>query len=272
MLELIFFIFGLIIGSFANVVIFRLIKEKSILGRSVCQYCLRQLAWYENIPLVSFIVLRGKCLTCRKKISWQYPAVELASGILWMVGYLVIAKPEAVAISEIASSRLISGLAMTPVEWTSVIIFGIFSTILLILFVFDLRWYILPDIITIPGIFIALLINLIVGKDWLQLVISAAVGAVWFLLQYVLSRGKWVGSGDIRLGALLGAMLGSWQGLLVTFLLAYIVGSLVAIVLVALKKKQWQSQLPFGTFLAVAGVITLLWGWQLWDWYLALVW
>ncbi len=248
MWEIIFLLLGLIVGSFANVVIFRLIKQKNILGRSVCHRCLKQLNWYENIPVLSFIFLRGKCLGCRQKISWQYPLVELASGILWLVAWLVFT------------------------DLVPALVFGVFSTILLILFVFDLRWYILPDLITIPGIILALLLNLLLGQDWLWLVGAGAIGAAWFLLQYVLSHGKWVGSGDIRLGALMGVMLASWQGLLVALLLAYLAGSVVAVVLVALKKKEWQSQIPFGTFLTVATIITLGWGGQLWDWYLGLVW
>ncbi|MFH1112196.1 MAG: prepilin peptidase [Patescibacteria group bacterium] len=275
-LSVFFFLFGLILGSFFNVIILRLVREKNILGRSRCLDCGIQLKWYDNIPLLSFIFLKGKCRYCARPISWQYPLVELASGLLWLVGYLVIARSvsdEAIlTFGQGITSPVFGWAAMTPEQWLAVMTFGIFSSILLILFVFDLRWYILPDIITIPAIVVALIINLMLGKDWLWLIISAVAGAVWFLLQYVLSRGKWVGSGDIRLGALIGAMLGSWQGLLIALFLAYLSGSVVAMVLVAIKKKGWKSQLPFGAFLTIATVITLLWGTQLWDWYLGLLW
>ncbi|MFH1867264.1 MAG: prepilin peptidase [Patescibacteria group bacterium] len=272
-----FFLFGLALGSFINVVILRLAEGKSIRGRSRCPKCSRQLLWYENIPLLSFIFLRGKCRSCHSAISWQYPLVELASGILWLMSYLVIAshaggRGEAILYSGQGIASSLSLLAMTQAEWLGVITFGVFSSFLLILFVFDFRWYILPDAITIPAIIVALVLNLILGKDWPWLLGATALGALWFGLQYFVSRGKWVGSGDIRLGALMGAMLASWHGLLLTLMLSYIVGSLVAVVLLLLKKKGWKSELPFGAFLTAATTVTLLWGEVIWDWYLGLLW
>jgi len=282
-LAIIFFLLGLALGSFFNVVILRLVAEQSISGRSHCPHCGTQLKWYDNIPLLSFIWLRGRCHYCHKHISWQYPLVELAAGLLWLVGYLVIASgSEALSYSSqgIASSSTWlglamtwgGGLAMTPAGWLAVITFGIFASFLLILFVFDLRWYILPDVITLSGLVAALALNFYLGKDWRWLVGATILGAAWFGFQYAVSRGKWVGSGDIRLGALIGAMLASWQGLVMALFGAYLLGSVVAIPLLVLKKKGLKSELPFGTFLTLTTLTALLWGDQIWQWYILLLW
>ncbi len=275
-MSIFFFLLGLIIGSFLNVVILRLKDGKSLFGRSVCPACGKIISWYDNIPLLSFILLGGKCRACKTKISWQYPIVELASGFLWLLGYCyVMAGPGAVVIFNstkgIASSRLISGLAMTADQWLGVITLGIFFSILLALFVFDCRWYILPDQITLLGIVIALLANILWGHSWQNILLAMLIGATWFGWQYLISHGRWVGSGDIRLGALMGAMLAGWQGLLVALFLAYLAGAVVAVVLLLLGKKTWGERLPFGTFLTVTTIISLIYGEVIWGWYFTLL-
>jgi prepilin signal peptidase PulO-like enzyme (type II secretory pathway) len=276
MIELFIFIFGLCIGSFLNVVILRIKDGKSLRGRSQCPACGQQLRWYHNIPIFSFLFLHGRCAFCKAKISWQYPLVELVSGFLWLIGYWhVIANPDfyqGEAISKMATGIASLALAMTLVPWLQVLTFGVFASFLLVLFVFDLRWYILPDEITLPAIAVALALNLILGKNWQALLLATALGAVWFGAQYLISRGKWVGDGDIRLGALIGVMMASWQGLLVVFFIAYILGSLVGVGLILARRRNMSSQLPFGTFLAVAAIIGLLWGQNLWDWYWGILW
>ncbi len=251
------FIFGLIVGSFLNVVILRLKNgERFNAARSYCPHCRGQLAWYDNMPVVSFLALRGHCRYCRKPISWQYPLVELACGLLWLGAYLKFGAP-----------ALLAGTSFLPA-----LTFGLFGSVLLTLFVFDFRWYILPDEVTLPGLGLALLFNILAGYDWHLLVVLAAVGSAWFWIQHAISRGRWVGAGDIRLGAMVGAMVGSWPGLLVAFMLTYLGGSLVGLGLLATGRKHWQSQLPLGTFMTVATVITLLWGLPLWQWYLGFLW
>lgn len=252
-----FFVFGLLWGSFLNVVILRLKAGQAITGRSQCPHCKRQLKWYENVPVVSFVVLGGKCRTCRQLISWQYPLVELVCGILWLVGALYW--------PTLASSGTLQ-------LWPAVV-FGLFASILLTLFVFDARWYILPDEITVSGIVLALLLNgFVLGVGWWPMVVASALGTAWFGWQYAVSRGKWVGSGDIRLGALMGAMLGSWQSLLVALVLAYCLGSAAAVYLLVRKQKGWGSQFPFGTVLTISTCGSLLWGSAIWHWYMGLVW
>lgn len=143
-------------------------------------------------------------------------------------------------------------------------------TILLGIFVFDLRYSLIPDQFSLPGIAIILVINWWLGLELDLLLLAVLVGFGFFFLQYAVSKGQWVGSGDIRLGALMGAAL-SWPLILVALFLAYLVGSVWAVVLIWLGKKGWKSQLPFGTFLAASTVFTLYWGEPLLKWYLSLI-
>ncbi len=273
---LLIFIFGLCLGSFLNVLILRLKDDKSILGRSQCPKCLRQLKWFENIPLLSFIFLRAKCASCNQPISWQYPLVEFTSGVLWVTSYFVIAsqaKQSLVLATEIATSSASSVLlAMTQNDWLAMFTFGVFVTILLILFVFDFRWYILPDQITIPAIVITIILQLLLGVSIINLLIAGLSGAAWFGAQYFVSKGKWVGDGDIRLGALIGLMLGTWQLLLTTFFIAYIGGAIIAVILLLLGKVKRGAKLPMGAFLTTATIIGLMYGKIIWEWYIGLIW
>lgn len=259
MVAVLLFIFGVCVGSFINVVVLRLRGGESLTGRSRCLSCLRQLKWYHNLPLVSFGALRGRCAYCFKPISWQYPLVELASGLLWTFGYLWFVPATTI-------------LLPTPYSLLTVLMFGVFASLWLALFVYDVRWYELPDELTLPGIAVALAFNVVLGHQLAPLVLGTLVGAAFFGMQYLVSRGKWVGDGDIRAGALAGAMVGTVPMLGLTLLIAYVGGSVVGVTLLALRRKGWKSQLPFGAFLAPATLVTLLWGTALLHWYLGLLW
>jgi len=244
MMEIIVFIFGAAIGSFINVVVYRLEQEKSfIFGRSACPRCQKKIAWYDNIPLLSFAILRGRCRHCRQPIAWQYPAVEFAAGaiFLWLF-FLFGVNAQAVALA-------------------------VFSGFLLAIFVYDLKHLQIPDAISLPAMAVALFVNLYLGLGLINLLLGAAVGAGFFALQYFVSRGRWVGDGDIRLGALMGLMLG-YKYLLVALFLAYIIGSVFAILVLAAKKFKMSSPVPFGPFLALGTLITFLYGAQILAWYL----
>lgn len=179
--------------------------------------------------------------------------------MLWLVG---AARWPVVVQGEVSSANL-----------AAVLVFGIMASILLALFVFDARWYVLPDELTLTGIVVALLLNgLVLGLAWQQMVLAGALGAAWFGGQYLVSKGRWVGSGDIRFGALMGVMLGSWQGLLLAFVLAYVIGGVIGMYLIVRGKSGLKSQFPFGTALAAATVLVLLSGAGLWQWYLGLLW
>jgi prepilin signal peptidase PulO-like enzyme (type II secretory pathway) len=253
---LLIFIFGLIIGSFLNVVIFRLRNTKPIVkSRSCCQHCSQKLKWYELIPLFSFIIQLGRCRTCQQRISWQYSLVELVTGLLFVLSYLQFTTFNLLLVRDF-------------------FVIGV----LVVIFVYDLRWQLIPDKVTLPAIGVVILINLIVvlisdGSlvNWLvNLLIAIVVGGGFFLLQFVVSKGHWIGGGDIRLGVLMGVVLG-WPLVAWALMIAYVLGAVVATSLVLSKQKTWSSQVPFGTFLTVATFISLYWGDNIVAWYINLV-
>ena len=252
------FILGLVVGSFLNVVILRLKNgEKIINSRSHCPHCDQILAAKDLIPLVSFLITRGRCRYCRHKISWQYPLVEFFTGWLFLL----------------ATYNLFGVLGPAMAMYSSELFWRwirdlFFVAVLVIIFVYDLRWYLILDKVTWPAIIVALAFNWWLGFNLKNLLLAAAVGLVFFGLQLVVSRGQWIGGGDLRLGVLMGAMLG-WPAIIVALFFAYILGAGVAIILVALKKKQFRSAVPFGTFLSLGTLITILWGNQIISWYLS---
>lgn len=254
LIALIFFIFlfGLIIGSFLNMAIWRLHSQESFLGRSRCTICKKMIHWHDNIPIVSYLWLCGKCRFCRKKIAIQYPLVELAAGILFVLAYLQL-----------------SVICHAPFA-IELIRLWFFIAVLIVIFVYDLRWYLILDKITVPAMMVAFVLNLWLGLSWSNLLLSGIIGGGFFLLQYVVSRGRWIGGGDIRLGALMGLMLG-YPLILIALMLAYMLGGAVAIPLLISGRRQFGDKLPFGTFLALATVITLLYGERILNWYLTLM-
>ncbi len=241
-MNLIFLILlALALGSFANCLIWRMYVNKSIKGRSICPQCKRQLAWYDNIPLLSFIFLRGTCRYCHKKISWQYFLVEFFMALLFVLAW------------QIAQDNIFLLIKLC---------LAIF--LLSIIFVFDLKYYLIPInllLIISPIIYI---FNILDTSIWWQVLIFSVSLTIFFLLQYIITRKKGIGEGDIWLGASLGLMFSSWTELFVLILVSYLLGSLVGIVLMILRKKQWQSKLPLGVFLSIGAVTSLFWSDYLW--------
>lgn len=242
------FVFGLMIGSFLNCLIWRLHKNESIMGRSYCPKCKKQIAWYDNVPVFSFLFLGGKCRHCHKKISWQYPLVELVTGILFLMAFW-------------QNDQLIGAQVLR--DWFII-------SVMMIVFIYDLRWYLILDVITLPASAIILVVNLMLGFSWLNLLISGIIGGSFFLLQFIVSRGKWIGGGDIRLGFLMGIILG-WPNVLLAIFLAYFIGSIIGVGLKIWGGRKWDSKVPLGTFLSIATIITLFWGEQIMGWYLNLI-
>lgn len=238
------FVLGACVGSFINVVVIRLAAGEKLTGRSYCRQCGRQLAWQDNIPLWSFLRLRGRCAYCGSRISWQYPLVELASSVMFVIGVIL----------------------MPPADWRWLVTYFILSFYALVLFVFDVRFKVLPDIITLSGIVILFGLNLWRGQPWSDLLLAAIVGAGFFGLQYVISRGRWIGAGDIRLGALMGVSLG-WPAMLIALVLAYWLGALVGLSLILVKGYKLKSELPFGAFLTVSMIIVFWWSERMIEWY-----
>ncbi len=252
LLSLIFvFILGLILGSFLNCLIWRLYKEESMGGRSYCPNCHHTIAWYDNIPLLSFIFLGGRCRSCRQAISWQYPLVELATAILFV---LVWQKDILVPNFSLLILR----------DWLLVIT-------LIIVFVYDSRWQLIPMLVIWPMSAVMLILNIALGLSWTSLLLFAALGAGFFLLQFLLTKGRGLGEGDIWLGLLLGLSFPSASQLILILLLSYSSGAIISLFLLASRQKKWKSAIALGPFLAVGAIITLIWGEGLISWYLALL-
>ncbi len=279
MIILFAFLLGLIIGSFLNCLIYRMHAHKDMGGRSFCPHCRHQIAWYDNIPLLSFVILRGHCRHCRKKISWQYPIVELITGFLFVLAYTSAAGIWPEAAVNIFSNTSMFGLRFTIPDLQFPIYDSRFSVLLLrnwfivavmiVIFIYDLKWYLILDKVTVPAMIVIFGLNLLLGYNLWNLLFSGIIGGSFFLFQFLVSRGKWIGGGDIRLGVLIGLTLG-WPMVLAAIFVAYLIGSFAALVLVIFRKKRWGSMVPLGIFLSTATVIILFFGGNLINWYFSL--
>ncbi|MFA5155075.1 MAG: prepilin peptidase [Patescibacteria group bacterium] len=241
------FILGLITGSFLNCLIWRLYRRESLRGRSYCPHCRRAIAWYDNIPVLSFFILRGRCRSCRQNISWQYPLVELATAILFVLTCRL----------ELANPQLALALSR---DWLLVIA-------LLVVFVYDLRWQLIPLDFLAPAGVAVFLLNLLLGAPLLLLLTCAALGAAFFLVQYILTGRRGVGEGDIWLGAFLGLAFPAISRLFLIMVASYTLGASISLILLVSRRKQWQSRIALGPFLAAGAIITLIWGEAIIAWY-----
>jgi leader peptidase (prepilin peptidase) / N-methyltransferase len=238
-------VFGLLVGSFLNVVIARVPEGRSVWApRSACPRCGAPIGWYDNIPIASFIVLRGRCRGCRAGIPWRYPIVEAATGSAFALAYVLLG-PTAEFL--VAAALLGALIAITAI---------------------DLQHQIIPDVITLPGIAVGIVANSLLpeGVGWLHSLIGVAVGGGLFFVIIILSGGG-MGGGDMKLGAMLGAFLG-WKLGLLALLLGVLAGGAVAVALLLFGRKGRKEAIPFGPYLALGGAIALLWGDQVLTWYL----
>ena len=246
---------GLVIGSFLNVVIGRLRSgETGWRSRSRCPECHAVLRPSELVPLFSFLALRGRCRSCSKSISWQYPMVEFSTMALFLSAFWLRGGDAGV---------LSGGLLLMVRDW-------IFIAALTIIFVVDLRDMVVFDSVTLPMIAIAFLFNLAAGADPLNLFLAALAGAGFFLFQYVVSAGRWIGGGDIRIGGMMGMMLG-FPGVILALFGSYVIGALFALGLLAAGKARWSGQMAFGTFLSVGTVLALFFGQGIMAWYASML-
>jgi len=258
------FLFGLVIGSFLNCLIWRLHKEEGMWNRSYCPLCQKQIAWYDNIPVLSFILLGGKCRNCKRSISWQYPIVELITGVLFVLTVISNLKfviwSDFIILDPITNYKLLITIVR---DWFII-------AAMIVIFIYDLRWNLILDRVTLPACLIVFILNLALGVSWLNLVVSAAIGGGFFLIQFLISRGKWIGGGDIRLGLLMGFSLGQPSHLILAIIVAYFIGSVIGLSLIISQKKKWNSEIPLGVFLSSATVLTVFWGDKIVNWYLGL--
>ncbi len=259
----VYFFLGTILGSFLNAVFYRLPRGMSAgWERSICPHCGHVLQWYDLIPLASFIWLRGRCRYCGHPIGLVYPVVELVmGGLLWLVWYVFVKSKKVIHPVPTDLSELLFVVGVIVLLW-----------VLVFIFLYDLKYYLILDKVVLPAILVAFVWQLSQDFSWDNLeriLIGALVGGGFFALQFIVSQGKWIGGGDIRLGVLLGVMLG-WPLVVLALVLAYFLGSVVAVGLLVTGKKKWGGQVPFGTFLAIAAIISLFFGNDIWQWYWSL--
>lgn len=240
-----FFILGTIIGSFLNVCTYRLPKKESLLfPSSHCPHCCAPIKFYDNIPLLSFLILKGRCRQCKTKISWRYFSIELLNGLFYLFLYLKFG----------LSFKLAAYLVLT-------------SSLIVVTFI-DFDHKIVPDKITLPGIILGLIFSFFTPITFIDSLLGTIISGGLFYLIAAISRGG-MGGGDIKLVAMIGAFLGIQKILLTIFVSAFI-GSIVGITLMILKKKKRKDALPFGPFLALGAMISIFWGTQIINWYLGL--
>ena len=260
--KILIFITGLIIGSFLNCVIYRLETGGNFLkGRSFCPNCKHILEWRDLIPVFSFFLLKGKCRYCSQKISLQYPIVELAAGTLFV--FIIFHFLQSVCI----------GANYTMVFFTSIYYLSIVS-FLIVIFVYDLKHYIIPDKIVYPAIAIALIFNFqfLISNQFPifnSKILSAFGAAAFFALIVLISRGKWMGRGDIKLAFLMGLILG-WPNILPALFLGFFIGAIIGLGLIIFGKKGLKAEVPFGPFLVTGTFLAMFFGERLLSWYLRL--
>lgn len=236
-MSLFVFILGLAIGSFLNVLIERLPKGESILGRSRCQNCKTKLNWQDLLPVFSFLLLRGRCRHCQSRISISYPVVEIVTAVLFLVFF-----------------KMSAGIFLF-----------FFVSLLIVLAFADIKYFILPDKIILSGA-VGLAVFLLLGRstgvchlngcNFQSIVLGAAFFGGLFLALYFISSGKWIGLGDVKLGFLLGAIAGFYWVLNI-FYISILLGTAASIFILAFGGSL-KTSLPFGAFLSLSALITLL--------------
>jgi len=241
---------GLAIGSFLNVVVHRLPRHESLVSPgSRCPSCGYALRAADNIPVLSYVVLRGRCRQCRIRISARYPLVELATAVLFVLHYFVFGWTPLLAI------RLLFVASMVA------------------LFAIDLEHRLLPDAITLPGVVIGLVASVVLPPGFRDALIGvvAGGGVLWAIGEayYRYSGEEGMGGGDVKMLAMIGAFLG-WQQVMFTLVFSSIAGSVIGLIVIAIKRGGMKYALPFGTFLSIAAVVASLYGEQIVRWYAGL--
>ena len=239
---------GLMIGSFLNVCIGRIPDGESIVTPgSRCPRCKTPIAWYDNIPVVSYLILGGQCRKCHLEISARYPIVELATGAAFVLQGMVIGD-----------------------DWPLLILRLVFTALLIVLFGTDLETMRLPDVLTLPGLAAGLVASIWLPPGTVASVIGAALGAaIPYAIRWLWLRLRGVdamGLGDVKMLAMIGAFLG-WQQVLVVLFLASLSGAIIGLTLAAISGRTLASKLPFGTFLALGAFAASLVGTPLFAWY-----
>ena len=245
----IIFVLGLIIGSFNNVCIYRIPKNESIIfPASHCTKCHSTIKAVDNIPVLSYFLLRGKCRKCGEKISIRYPIVELITGLIYVSLFFIYGRS------------------------TLALIYAILSSALIIISFIDLDEQIIPDEISLPGIAIGFIISFFVSYiSYIDSLLGILVGGGIILLialaGLAVFKKEAMGGGDVKLAAMIGAFVG-WRYITLSLFLGFFLGAIVGIILIVLKVKNKDDLVPFGPFIVLGSFITILWGKNILTWYL----
>jgi prepilin signal peptidase PulO-like enzyme (type II secretory pathway) len=266
---IILIVIGLCFGSFVNALVYRLHKQETtnskkgskrysiVNGRSMCVHCHHMLAWYDLLPLLSWVSLGGKCRYCHKPISWQYPIVELVTALLFVFTYLFW-----------------PSILHSPFSILQFAIWLILLTGFMALVVYDLHWMELPDRIVKP-LQVTAAAYVLTDAIWLNGGWSAVQGAVLgvacsaglFYALYQISKGRWIGGGDVKLAVVLGLILGAPSRSLLMIFVASALGTLISLPMLVTGKLHQNSRLPFGPLLITATIIVFLFGAAIIQWY-----
>ncbi len=255
LLYILSFVFGTIFGSFFNVIIYRAGQEDQtwLKGRSKCEFCQHSLAWYDNIPLLSFIFLKGQCRYCQHPISRIHPAVELGTGLVFVFStYLAWSSPFSLVLS-------------LP-------LFLLINSVLWLILLFDLKYMAIPNFLLITVAVLALL-NYLFYPGRIALIPSllmSLISLIFFIFLRFITRKKGMGLGDIYLVAPLTFLLGYPRSVVGVFF-AFIIGGVWGIILILLKKKKMSQRVPFGPFLVIGTWLAMAWGDQIWQAYWQLI-
>ena len=241
-------VLGLAVGSFLNVCIHRLPHGRSIVQPpSNCPHCGYVLRWYDNFPVLSYAMLGGKCRQCRASISIRYPIVELVTMAIFVAHFLVLG-PDIILVPRL-----------------------VFACALIVLFAIDLEHHLLPNVITLPGVVVGLAFSLMLPPGIGDALIGAIAGGgvLWLVGEayFRYSGVEGMGGGDVKMLAMIGAFLG-WKLMVLTLVLSSILGSVVGVLVLAIRRGGMKYALPYGTFLSLAALVASLFGNQILDWYL----
>ena len=242
------FIIGLFFGSFLNVLADRIPRGEKLTGRSHCENCHKVLSWKDLIPIISFVYLRGKCRYCGSKLSLQYPIVELLTGAMFALTYLWLNNP-------ISNVQFQMSNSIFYFLFTIYYLFMVSS--LIVIFFADLKHGIIPDKIVIPAIVVSFAYLLIIHQSSIiNHLLSALLSFGFFLIIYILTKGRAMGFGDVKFAFFIGLFLG-FPAVLFAFYIAFLTGGIVGIILILWKKKALKSAIPFGPFLVIGSVLGL---------------
>ncbi len=262
-----FFVFGASVGSLISVVITRIRHNQKgiILGRSQCPKCKKRLHWQHLIPVLSYILLKGRCAHCSKEIGKIYIALEIVTGAV----FAFIFTQNNFFIGDSVHGLIQNSVIEYGVFWLAIYQMIIYS-ILILIFVYDYLYQEIPDLFSVPLIIVGLIGTILSGVPTLgSMLIGGLIGVGFFGGQYLISKGKWIGEGDIRLGFFMGVFLG-WQLMLIAIVISYLVGSIVSLFLLSNKKAKMSSEIAFGPFLIVGLFIAQFWGKAIVELYLGL--